>query len=300
MAENADATGLNSEQPRHQREQGALAGAVEAEQGGETCRRNREVDVDKGAPGAIAMAEAVDRQRGHRGSGVSRMDIRRYRASDWCVHGRHGGATVMPQGNSPTWIVLITFCAATSITETSLDTPLVTSRYLSSGVNAMCQTRWPTRRYLVTVWLVASTTAMRLAGPSAMKAVLPSLVIPMPTGWIASRRRPGMLKLILPVMMRLAGSMTDTVPPISDDTHNSEPSGLNSAKRGRESTSTLATTWRVAVSMKCAILVVSDVLIRILPSGLMAMPSGSTPTWTSPRRVRFSTSMMVTVLSFSL
>ena len=40
--------------------------------------------------------------------------------------------------------------------------------------------------------------------------------------------------------------------------------------------------------------------IRNLPSGLMAMPSGSTPTWISPRRARFSTSMMVTVLSFSL
>ena len=115
-----------------------------------------------------------------------------------------------------------------------------------------------------------------------MKAVLPSLVMPMPTGWIASRRRPGILNSILPVMTRLAGSMMETVPPISDDTHNSELSRLNSAKRGRASTSTLATIWRVAVSMKCAMLVVSDVLIRILPSGLIAMPSGSTPTWMSP------------------
>ena len=94
--------------------------------------------------------------------------------------------------------------------------------------------------------------------------------------------------------------MTVTVPPISDETHSSEPSRLNSAKRGRESTSTLATILRVAVSMKCAMLVVSDVLIRILPSGLSAMPSGSTPTWTSPSRARFSRSMIVTVLSFSL
>ena len=94
--------------------------------------------------------------------------------------------------------------------------------------------------------------------------------------------------------------MIDTVPPISDDTHTSELSRLNSAKRGRASTSTLATIWRVAVSMKCAMLVVSDVLIRILPSGLIAMPSGSTPTWMSPIRARFSRSMMVTVLSFSL
>ena len=52
--------------------------------------------------------------------------------------------------------------------------------------------------------------------------------------------------------------------------------------------------------MKCAMLVVSDVLIRILPSGLMVMPSGSTPTWMSPRRARFSRSITVTVLSFSL
>src|SRR5260370_29690593 len=100
------------------------------------------------------------------------------------VDDRHGGAKLIPQGSSPTWIVLITFCADTSITETSLETPLVTSRYFSSGVNAMCQTRWPTRRYLVTAWVVASTTATRLAGPSAMKQVLPSLLMAMPPAWI--------------------------------------------------------------------------------------------------------------------
>src|SRR6476661_3769726 len=182
MAENAGASGLDAEQPRHQREQGALAGAVEAKQRRETCRRNREADVGERPPGSIGMAEAVDRQRRHPGSSVSGTKIRSHRASGGCARDRHGCAIVMPQGSSPTWIVLITFCAATSITETSLDTPLVTSRYFSSGVNAMCQTRWPTRRYLVTAWLVASTTAMRLAGPSATKAVLPSLVMPMPTG----------------------------------------------------------------------------------------------------------------------
>jgi len=36
-----------------------------------------------------------------------------------------------------------------------------------------------------------------------------------------------------------------------------------------------------------------------LPSGLMPMPSGSTPTCTSPIRLRCSISMIVTVLSFS-
>src|SRR4051812_18620589 len=128
------------------------------------------------------MADAFDRQCGHPGRIVPGRSLRRYLAGGGCGGCGHGGAIVMPQGSSPTWIVLITFCAATSMTDTSLDTPLVTSRYFSSGVNAMCQTRWPTRRYLVTAWLVASTTATRLAGPSATKAVLPSLVMPMPTG----------------------------------------------------------------------------------------------------------------------
>ena len=47
-----------------------------------------------------------------------------------------------------------------------------------------------------------------------------------------------------------------------------------------------ATIARVAVSMKCAMFVVSDVLMRIFPSGLIAMPSGSTPTRASRPRVR--------------
>src|SRR5262249_4243874 len=74
------------------------------------------------------------------------------------------------------------------------------------------------------------------------------------------------------------GSMMLTVPPISDETQTSEPSRLNSANRGRASTNTLATIRRVSVSMKCAILLVSDVATRVLPSGLRPMPSGSTPT----------------------
>ena len=45
VAENADASVLDAEQPRDQREQRALAGAVEAEQRGEARRRHREVDV---------------------------------------------------------------------------------------------------------------------------------------------------------------------------------------------------------------------------------------------------------------
>src|SRR6185295_2628288 len=104
-------------------------------------------------PWTIGVADAVDRQcRNSRGSqaavgGSGRVGVER----------GHGWANAMPQGSSPTWMVLITFCAATSMTETSLETPLVTSRYFSSGVKAMCQTRWPTSRYLVTAWLAAST-----------------------------------------------------------------------------------------------------------------------------------------------
>src|SRR4029077_11331962 len=132
---------------------------------------------------AVGMADAVDRQRRH-GSGIAsgRGEIRLREAGGGCVNRGHGLASgfaiVMPQGSSPTWMVLITFCAATSMTETSLETPLVTNRYFSSGVNAICQTRWPTSRYLVTAWLATSTTATRLAGPSATKAVLSSLVMP--------------------------------------------------------------------------------------------------------------------------
>src|SRR5262249_15151844 len=91
-------------------------------------------------------------------------------------------------------------------------------------------------------------------------------------------------KLILFFTTRLSGSMTLTVPPISEDTHNSEPSSLNWAKRGRASTRILATIWCVAVSMKCAMLVVSDVFTRILPSGLNPIPSGSTPAFNTARR----------------
>src|SRR5262245_37049168 len=66
-----------------------------------------------------------------------------------CIGHCHRGDIAMPHGSSPTWIVLTTFCAATSMTETSLETPLVARRYFSSGVNAMCQTRCPTSKYFV-------------------------------------------------------------------------------------------------------------------------------------------------------
>ena len=53
--------------------------------------------------------------------------------------------------------------------------------------------------------------------------------------------------------------------------------------------------------MKCAMLVVSEVPTTILPSGLTAMPSGSTPTAHRAERPCVATSMKVrTIASFSL
>ncbi len=90
------------------------------------------------------------------------------------------------------------------------------------------------------------------------------------------------------------------VPPTSDDTQTSLPSGVNFASRGRVSTSTLATIFSLALSMTCAMLVDSEVATVYLESGLTPMPSGSTPTgisaFTSPDLV----SMTVTMESSSL
>ena len=143
-------------------------------------------------------------------------------------------------------------------------------------------------------------TATRLAGPRATKASLPSPVMRTPTGWMASERMPAISKVIFLTTLRVLASMTLTVPPISDDTQTCFPSPVNSATRGRVSTSTLSTTLYVPVSMKWAMLVVSEVVTRTVPSGLMPIPSGSTPTGTSAITVPFSRSMTVTMLSSSL
>src|SRR6478609_585867 len=99
------------------------------------------------------MADAGDRQRGHVERITTVAKVRWLIGGESGVYCRHGCAMVMPQGSSPTWMVLMTFCAATSMTDTSFDTPLVTSKCFSSGVKAMCQTLWPTSRYFLTSWL---------------------------------------------------------------------------------------------------------------------------------------------------
>src|SRR4051812_33752988 len=143
ITEHGDLSVLYAEQPGDEGEQRALAGAVEPEQRRKTCRRHGETDIVQCFASAIGMADALDRQCGSAKAGC-RV------AGNGSVGLCHCFAIVIPQGSSPTWMVLITLSAATSMTDTSFDTPLVTSRYFSSGVNAMCQTRCPTKRYLVT------------------------------------------------------------------------------------------------------------------------------------------------------
>src|SRR5271154_5790390 len=144
-------------------------------------------------------------------------------------HRGHWFDIATPQGNEPTGIDLITFSAATSMTDTSFETPLVDKRYLPSGVSSSCQTRWPTSKYLSTCLVAASMTATRLAGPVATNASLPSALKRMPTGWICSFASPGTSNVIFCLTTCLTGSMTLTVPPTSDVTHSSEPSLLYSA-----------------------------------------------------------------------
>ena len=97
-----------------------------------------------------------------------------------------------------------------------------------------------------------------------------------------------------------AASITATGPPTSELTQTCAPSAVKRATRGRLPTSTLAIGFCVAVSMKCAMLVVSEVLTSTLPSGLTPMPSGSTPTGISFVTRPAARSRMETMLSFSL
>src|SRR3990170_7537115 len=137
-------------------------------------------------------------------------------------------------------------------------------------------------------------TATRLEGPSGTNNSLPSRVKSMPTGCNCSGRTPGTSKVIFLVTFQVLGSITETVPPTSDDTHSSLLSALNLASRGRESTSTLAISLCVELSMTCAMLVDSEVATVYLPSLLTVMPSGSTPTGTSASTSPLAISMMVT------
>src|SRR3984957_2461242 len=202
---------------RDHREECTLARAVQTQEHGEARGRDVEAPIIQRDPRSIGVRYALHRER---------ADARlQRRVGDHC----HCFEIATPQGNEPTGIDLITFSAATSMTDTSLETPLVDKRYLPSGVNSNCQTRWPTSKYLSTCLVAASMTAPRLAGPVATNASLPSALKRMPTGWICSFASPGTSNVIFCLTTCLTGSMTLTVPPTSDVTHSSEPSLLYSA-----------------------------------------------------------------------
>lgn len=141
VTEDANVPRLDIKQSRDEREKGAFAGAVKPKQRCEGCRCDREAHIFERLAATIEMAHAFDR-KGYRfyrlGSVVT---IRCCGLVDGRVGLPHCREIVTPQGSSPTWMVLITLSAATSMMETSFDTPFVVSRYFSSGVNAVCHTR---------------------------------------------------------------------------------------------------------------------------------------------------------------
>jgi hypothetical protein len=103
VAEYADPSSLNAEQPGDQRNQRTLARAIEAEQSRETRRCDIEGDIRQRLPTTIAMADACDRQSGcdrRQVNWLRRVVRDLFRAR--CVDRGHGRAMATPQGNSPT------------------------------------------------------------------------------------------------------------------------------------------------------------------------------------------------------
>ena len=111
------------------REQRALAGAIQAQKYSEAGGGDVEAHLVQRDSRAIGVRHVLDRERA---DGRLRH----------CVgDDSHCFEIATPQGNEPTGIDLITFSAATSMTEISFETPLVVTRYLPSGVSSNCQTR---------------------------------------------------------------------------------------------------------------------------------------------------------------
>src|SRR5215471_11524500 len=90
VAENADASALDSEQAGDEGEQRALAGSVEAEQRREARRRDGETDIDQGAPRTIGMADPLDGQCGHAARLLPERAIRADAAGGYRINRCHG------------------------------------------------------------------------------------------------------------------------------------------------------------------------------------------------------------------
>src|SRR5690606_37359085 len=111
MAENADMAVADRIEPGDEREQRGFAGAVEAQQYCERGGPDGKVHIPQRHARAVAMSDTNDIERGRPGC------IGRLRQERGVVH---FGPIATPHGNSPTWIDLMTFRLATSMTETSL------------------------------------------------------------------------------------------------------------------------------------------------------------------------------------
>ena len=146
------------------------------------------------------------------------------------------------------------------------------------------------------------TTATWFEGPRATKARFSSGVNSKPTGCTRSGRTPLTSKPISASFDWSLTLKTVIVPPISELTQSSWPSLTNSACRGRDATRVLAKSLFVSVSIQCAMLVVSEVVMAILPSGETAMPSGSMPTliWATTFRVSVSTTVVTASSSLAM
>src|ERR1019366_7503930 len=134
--ENTDRALLGRVEACDQAIERAFARAIEAEENAKAGGTHTKGNITQGLARAVAMAHAGDVQRGG------------YRAILLAARGgliwrgkTHCGAITTPQGKEPAAIDFTTLRLATSITETSFETPLVVKRYLASGVNANCQTR---------------------------------------------------------------------------------------------------------------------------------------------------------------
>ena len=140
VAEDADVPGLDAEQPGDQREQRALAGAVQSQKRreappGAEPEKSMSMQALRVAPAIGSMADA-------RRSTAPALVRLRPRLVDSNRRTRAGhaarpiavmvaGAMVTPQGNSPTWMVLIEpFAPPRRSPRRPLETPLVTSRVL--------------------------------------------------------------------------------------------------------------------------------------------------------------------------
>src|SRR5690348_15187207 len=143
MAEHADRALARVVEAGDQRKQRRLAGAIQTQKGRESRGRHDEGNIDQRFATAVAVADVLHLERGRAQCRNPHVRLCARTSPERDCRPAHwgGGATATPQGKRPTGMDLITSSLSTSITEMSLESPLVVSRYRPSGVNAICHTR---------------------------------------------------------------------------------------------------------------------------------------------------------------